>query len=215
MGLEVYVKPKEAWDFFAENIKRLADEQVAIAENNETDYFVYMTEDKGCPLLSVWRGEHSKMYEEPAVNRHDLEVTLKRIYLKYLTPLVVDSEKKFPINKEPEPPEDVRDPELELVIMQDEVYKREDDLQLATDDYLLELLCCKSYEQMIKEYGNFVDEFLERVCEILADEFSISVYRPKFEYDEETGIEEFVEFPYELPKEDNEEENDSSTETAQ
>lgn len=197
MGIAVHIKPKEAWQFFDLNRERLAKMQVAIAENDETEYAVYMTEDKECPLISVWRGEGQKIYEEPAISSKDLEDTLTRIYLKYLLPVVIETPKKVPEKKEPELPDNCDlDPELEAQILQDEIYEREDELQLATEDYLLKLLCCPDYETMSREYGNFVSELLDRVCEILSEEFLISIYRPRWVLHEDTGCEEFVCYPY-------------------
>lgn len=206
MGVEVYVRPDDAWQFFEEYKVRLAKEQIAIAENSETEHTVYMTEDKGCPLLSVWRGKQ-KLYEEPAVSNSDLKNTAQKIYIKYLLPVVVMEEKSKYITPPPDDEEEEIDPELEMLALQDEIYKREDDLQLATEDYLEKVLCCKDYQNAIKEYGDIAPELLDRICEILAIEFLISVYRPKWVYHEDTGCEEFVDYPYDEMafKEDEEE----------
>ena len=214
MGVEVYVRPDDAWKFFEEHKERLIKEQIAIAENSETEHTVYMTEDKGCPLLSVWRGEY-KLYEEPAVSNGDLKNTAQRIYIKYLLPVVVaESNKPKFITPPPDEEEDGPDPELEALAMQDEIYRREDTLQLVTEDYLTELFCCKDYQAAVKEYGDIAAELLDRVCEILASEFLISIYRPKWVYHDDTGCEEFVEFPYDYLA-FGEEDEEEAIETAQ
>ena len=49
MGVKVYVPAGDVWSFFQSNIDRLKNEMVAIAENEDTKYAVYLTEDKGYP----------------------------------------------------------------------------------------------------------------------------------------------------------------------
>ena len=53
MVVKIYVEPDDTWDFFDDNLYRLKEEMVLIAENEETEYSVFITENNGNPLFSV------------------------------------------------------------------------------------------------------------------------------------------------------------------
>lgn len=195
MGVNIHLKPTEVWPFFAENKARLKNEMVAIAENEETCYSVYLTEENGCPLLSVYK-EDTKLYEEGAVSAADSESTTKQIYLKYLFPVVVH-EPKYNFQSDPEEDEEEITAEMEMQMMEDEIYEREDALMFAMQDFLEVVLNCNTPSQVKELYGeDLVDELLDSFCRLLAEEYLISVYRPTFVTDEETGEESYVEYPY-------------------
>lgn len=196
MGVNIHLKPTEVWPFFAENKARLESEMVAIAENEETSHSVYLTEENGCPLLSVYK-EDTKLYEEGAVSAADSESTTKQIYLKYLFPVVVHEPKyNFQSDLDEEDDEELT-AEMELQMMEDEIYEREDALMFAMQDFLEIVLNCNTPSQIKELYGeDLVDELLDSFCRLLAEEHLISVYRPTFVTDEETGEESYVEYPY-------------------
>lgn len=195
MGVNIHLKPTEVWQFFIKNKGRLENEMVAIAENEEASRFVYLTEENGCPLLSVYK-EDTKLYEEGAVSAADSESTAKQIYLKYLFPVVVHgSVHTFQTDFDEE--DDEITAEMELQMMEDEVYEREDALIFAMQDFLEVVLNCDTPTQIRQLYGKeLVDELLDSFCRLLAEEYLISVYRPTFVTDEETGEESYVEYPY-------------------
>lgn len=196
MGVNIHLKPTEVWPFFTENKARLENEMVAIAENEETSHSVYLTEENGCPLLSVYK-EDTKLYEEGAVSAADSESTTKQIYLKYLFPVVVHEPKyNFQSDLDEEDDEELT-AEMELQMMEDEIYEREDALMFAMQDFLEIVLNCNTPSQIKELYGeDLVDELLDSFCRLLAEEHLISVYRPTFVTDEETGEESYVEYPY-------------------
>lgn len=196
MGVNIHLKPTEVWPFFAENKARLENEMVAIAENEETSHSVYLTEENGCPLLSVYK-EDTKLYEEGAVSAADSESTTKQIYLKYLFPVVVHEPKyNFQSDLDEEDDEELT-AEMELQMMEDEIYEREDALMFAMQDFLEVVLNCNTPRQIKELYGeDLVDELLDSFCRLLAEEYLISVYRPTFFTDEKTGDESYVEYPY-------------------
>lgn len=196
MGVNIHLKPTEVWPFFAENKARLENEMVAIAENEETSHSVYLTEENGCPLLSVYKDD-TKLYEEGAVSAADSESTTKQIYLKYLFPVVVHEPKyNFQSDLDEEDDEELT-AEMELQMMEDEIYEREDALMFAMQDFLEVVLNCNTPSQIKELYGeDLVDELLDSFCRLLAEEHLISVYRPTFVTDEETGEESYVEYPY-------------------
>lgn len=197
MGVKIHLKPTEVWPFFDKNFDRLKKEMVAIAENEETGHSVYLTESNGCPLLSVYR-EDNQLYVEGAVSAKDCEDTAKRMYLKYLFPVVVTDPKPNIIPEQEDKDDEISNEELELQALEDAIYEREDELLLATTDFLEVLLNCNGPEQISAMYGKHIaEDFLESACEMLARDHMISVYRPTWVTDEETGAEEYVEFPYE------------------
>lgn len=194
MGVNIHLKPTEVWPFFLENKTRLGNEMVAIAENEETKYSVYLTEENGCPLLSVYK-EDTKLYEEGAVSASDSEFTTKQIYLKYLFPVIVH-ESKYNFQSSFDDEDDELDAELELQVMEDTIYERDDALTFAASDFLEVLLNCNGPSEIEDTYGDITEEFLDAVCKLLADEYLISVYRPKFVFNADTGEDDYVEYPY-------------------
>ena len=96
MGVKVYVPAGDVWSFFQSNIDRLKNEMVAIAENEDTKYAVYLTEDKGYPSFSVCKGNSKAEYEEGAISESDCTETVKRCYVRFLFPIVINNEKGFP-----------------------------------------------------------------------------------------------------------------------
>jgi len=195
MGVNIHLKPTEVWPFFSENKARLENEMVAIAENEETCHSVYLTEENGCPLLSVYK-EDTKLYEEGAVSAADSELTTKQIYLKYLFPVVVH-DTKYSFQSDLEEDEEEITAEMEMQMMEDEIYEREDALTFAMQDFLEVVLNCNSPSQITELYGkDIIEELLDSFCMLLAEEHLISVYRPTFVTDEETGEESYVEYPY-------------------
>ena len=195
MDAQLYITPKDVWDFFIKNEKRLSEEMVLIAENEDTGYAIYFTEDKGFPLFSVQRDDQ-KEYEEGAISDDDCIRTAQTLYAKYLYPVTVYQSPRHPGDyEEIDDQQDLRD------AIEDEIYEREDTLRLAAQDFLVELFCCNTYpelEAQTAEYGvNFIDEFVDFVCQGLMDEYAISIYRPTWEMNEDTGEEVFSEYPYE------------------
>lgn len=203
MGVNIHLKPTEVWPFFVYNKARLENEMVAIAENVETNHSVYLTEENGCPILSVYK-EDTKLYEEPAVSEKDCEETTKRIYLKYLFPVVINSPKYNFCDDNEDEHEPELTPDEEIQLCEDTIYERDDELMMATQDFLEVLLNCSSPVEMTEMYGEYiVEEILESICRVLADDHLISVYRPQWVKDE-NGVENFVEFPYlDIDDEDN------------
>ena len=203
MGVNIHLKPTQVWPFFEENKARLAQEMVAIAENEETEHSVYLTEENDRPLLSVYK-EDKKLYEEPAVSEKDCEATAKQIYLKYLFPLVISSP-KYSFDDADQSDEDLElSPEEELQNCEDAIYEREDELSFAMQDFLEVLLNCKNQKQMMELYGeDIIESVLDSFCRVLAEEHLISVYRPTWVADED-GYDNFVEYPYlDVDDEDN------------
>lgn len=89
-GVKIAYQPKEVWDFYNRNQEALEDTQGLIAENADTNYEVYVTDDYGFPAIMVYRGDELE-YEECVLNEQDCVQTVTQIYMKYLFPVEVVS----------------------------------------------------------------------------------------------------------------------------
>lgn len=202
MGAKIYIPADDVWSFFQSNITRMKTEMVAIAENEDTGYAVYLTEDKGYPSFSVCKEDSEPEYQEGAINKHDCAETAKRCYTRYLFPVILSNEKgypKLPIGIS----DDFDEKDLTEQDKQDNVYMREDELRFAMCDFLkvaLSLAC--DPVEILYEYGTaFVDDMLDTILEYIGLEHGLEVYRPMFLVDDETGDEIYTEYPYDYTEE--------------
>lgn len=197
MGVKIYLPAGDVWPFFMSNIERLKNEMVVIAENVDTKYAVYLTEDKGYPSFSVCKGDDKAEYEEGAISESDCAETAKRCYVKYLFPVVVNNEKGFPKSSfaELEDEEDLTEQDR-----QDNIYVREDELQFAMCDFLKVALslACDPADIMTVCGIKLVNDVLDYILEYIGLELGLEVYRPMFYTDEETGCEIYTEYPYDI-----------------
>jgi len=200
VGVNIHIQPEEVWSFFQKNKERLSEEMVAIAENEETEYAVYLTEDEGYPQFSVCKGDKEPEYEEGAISERDCTDTAKKCFVRYLFPVVV-SGKKIPFDVDEDEDED--DPRFTKQEQEDAAYEREDELMFALGDFLQTVLReGADGSEVIDTYGiQIMNEILDHVLEYLAYEHDFLIYRPTF-LAEESG-ECYVEYPYnELDGED-------------
>lgn len=188
MSAQIHVKPDDVWSFFNRNKARLSEEMVAIAQNEETNYIIYITEDASAPLFSVCRDEE-EMHCESVLTEINCSQVVKRLYLKYLFPISVTMDTEFP-------PDELYDDPLIAQDMEDEIYEREDELNCAALDFLEVLLGYRDIDEISVVHGeDFVECFIEDVCKCLSKR-DIYIYRPMVLIDEETGQEYVEEFPY-------------------
>jgi hypothetical protein len=197
MGVKIHVPAEEIWSFFQKNKSRLVEEMVVVAENDETEYAVYITEGDGYPCLSVCKGREAPEYEEGAINAKDCMDTADRCFKQYLFPVTVTTGDKryFPSH---DFDDDVKPMNYAQQEKEDAVYEREDELQLAICDFLQVTLQdgCDGREVM-DIYGlEMVDEILNSVLQSLAHDYGFPVYRPTLYTDEATGEDEYTEYPY-------------------
>lgn len=196
MGVVVHLKSSDAWSFFQKNKVRLGKEMVVIAENTDTDHTICLEEEQGLPLVSVYRAD-KRLCEEGAVSEKDCEDTVKGVYFKYLFPVkVVVADLPAKGKNEVEEDDGLLEEDISPEQMiEDEIYLREDSLEFAVTDFLEVLLSCSGPEQIKKLYGDIIQDFLDRVCTVLAEDFLISVYRPTW-IDDDEGNPQYVEYPY-------------------
>lgn len=199
MGVKIHIQPQDVWEFFNKNKRRLSDEMVVIAENTETKYAVYLTEESGYPLFVVCQEDADAEYDEGAINQKDCEDTAQRCFLKYLYPITVTSENhSIYLDKD-----DGSDTKSDRVGMEDTVDKREDELIYAMGDFLQTVLqgSVDGADVMDVLGFNVVDDILDTTLQYIADSYDLPVYRPTFVTDK-NGNEEYIEYPYNTEKMD-------------
>lgn len=198
MAFEIGLKPNQVWDFYNKNVARLSDEMVSIAKNDHTGYEIFLTEEESVPMISVYKDD-KLVYEEGAVSEADTEKTVREIYQKYLLPLVavVSKEPKKEETTTEEDGEEVSDEEMTRLDQEDQIYEREDAIYLAFQDFL-QVLAEDDYsiKDTFQEDAE-VNAIIDHIVEFLAVDHGIRIRRPMFIVDEDTGIEEFSEYPYE------------------
>ncbi len=196
MNVEVYVKPKEVWEFFQKNKARLKEEMVLVAENLDTEYAIYLTETNGIPYFAACKGSAPPEKEEGAISESDCRETATRFYTQFLLPVIVkdgktkvEEAKKLNLKEQAELEEQTQ--------LEDEIYVREDELTMAAADFLrVVLMEGDDSSDIIDSYGvEMVNEFLDVALEYISGEMCLDVYRPTF-IENEDGTEEYVEFPY-------------------
>lgn len=188
-NVKIYVKPEDVWYFYLNNIQKLKEVQAKIAENTETAYTIFLTEDAGFATITVYRYEN-QIDEDFLVNKIDCESVVKATYNKYLYPVTVSADKAENDKKNGEEDNTPDDP----MAPDDEIYQREDELHMAALDFMEVVLGCDR-EELEGEYHDVVNDIVDYVCERLADEHMISIYRPMW-VQEEDGSESYVEYPY-------------------
>lgn len=205
MGARIFVKPSEAWAFFEKNKERLAKEQVEVAVNADTSIAVCITEENGLPMVTVYRSD-AKIDSEPAV-KSDCEETVKRLYMKYLFPVVVNTRAKES--------EDDGDENREYVIghdgscliprgrtgpeeLEDEISQRDEELGGAVICMLESFISDYEMTQLFYEGDDrYVLDLVDNICEFLAESYGISVYRPKWvELESDSDTLAYTEYPY-------------------
>lgn len=200
-SLQMYLRPGDVWDYFDQNRKRLAAEQVLIAENQYTGNTLYLTENAGCPCFCVYSIAGTLLHNDCAVSKNDCLSTMRSVVLKYLMPLCTvtgDPQKPKANNSTGQVNEVDEDTMAEL---DDAIYERDEALLRAMTDALLVFLNVPDVDILIDNYGeDVIENSIEALCSHLANVEKISVYRPMWELDKKTGMEVYMEYPYlEIP----------------
>lgn len=197
MGASIHIQPENIWSFFQKNRKRLSEEMVAIAENDDTEYAVYLTEEDGLPHFCVCKGDGAPEYEEGAINEQDCADTAKKCCVQYLFPVTVTSRRGKPYAfDEEDAVADLVEPDQE-----DTIYEREDDLFFALYDFLNVVL--QSDESNVDAAEIFdqdsLETILDSILEDLATNFGMPIYRPMM-VEDGNGCEVYTEYPYGEPE---------------
>ncbi len=197
MGTSIHLQPENIWQFFQKNKKRLSEEMVAIAENDETEYAVYLTEENGLPHFCVCKGNGAPEYEEGAINEQDCTDTAKKCCVQYLFPVTVTSRrgKLYAFD------EDGGITDFDEQDQEDTIYQREDDLFFALYDFLNVVLQSDEGDTDAAEIfdQDSLETILDSILENLATDFGLPIYRPMM-VEDETGVEAYTEYPYGEPE---------------
>lgn len=195
MGVDIYVPSGQVWDFFTKNRPRLRKEMVCIAENKDTGYAVYLTEDFEHPTFYICKDNHKPEFEEYAYHQSDCTEVASRLYAHYLLPEEVNDE------IDPDNTLFQQSCEYETVLsrdVQDEIYEREDALSLALCDFLSVVLRreCDPAD-VVKEHGaDTFGDIMNSVLKLLSTQYNLEIYRPMMIDDSETGLNLYTEYPY-------------------
>lgn len=206
MTTKIYVPPKEVAKFCRENKERLTKEMVLIAENTATKYGLYLTIDHDFYVLSVAKGDNAAEYREVCGDEKTSGSIAQKLIARYLVPLtVIDGSAVVPDGIDGTDKVDEGD-------MDDLIYERDDELQLAMGDLLSVVLQEGRDATDIEElYGlELIDEILDDFLTYLTDIQGFKIYRPSIVTDDDTGDTVFTEFPYETSERFDETEDDDA-----
>lgn len=197
-NVKIYIPANELWVFYTENKKRCEKEMILIAENTETEYAVYMTDDDGTLMFSVCKGDGEPEYEEYVMDDADCEQSAKKLFFRYLIPVTVIDGKAVLSGDQGNDELDGADVGLSRQEMEDEIYERDDALDFALRDFLAVVLEEPDGEKVADSYGQkFLNQVLHHFLEYLTNEHRIKIFRPMFFRDNESGCEIYSQYPYE------------------
>lgn len=175
--------PGEVWEFYQKNATKLTEEMALIAKSEPDGHEIYLTEDDGIPLITV--AKNGKLvYEEGTISENDTISTVSSIYKKYI---YVDE-------VAPDTDSECDDANLEREMLDVEILEQEDMLGSAFTDFL-SVVTNFDYKE-VDEFEGEINEMMESVLLMLTNEYGVSVYRPMFVMNTDTGKEEFTEYPY-------------------
>lgn len=184
-GLEVYVQPKDLWEFFMSNRAKLREEMCCIAENTDTGYELRLDIAGDYPVLRVfYKGEAE--YGQYIATSKEAPSAMQVLVLSRLCPVIESSD--LPDDT---PPDDDEYDEADMDILQAMIDMREEELGTAVQDFLYALF----NGPIDPRCPDNIDEtILDSVCKMLARRFKISVFRPTWvpNGDEES----YEEYPY-------------------
>ncbi len=181
MSVISYIEPKHIWPFFQRNKQRLQTEQVLIAENEKTEYSLYLTAEEGLPTFLVYHCNDTEcVHKEGAVDEQDCFDTVTKCCAEYLLPSASSKEEQ-----------------VELIA------DREWELFVAMDDFLTTVTRgddCHYCSGFVDTYGgDAVQEILDDVLQRLAEGYCLPIYRPTMKDDGAGGV-TMDDYPYNNPE---------------
>lgn len=218
MSPVIHIQPVEAWGYYIKHLDRLEEELVEIANNEETNTSVYMTDEDGTPYLYVYRDD-KKIFQSECPTVYSAERNLKTIYAKYLSPLRIvtgdateDEDESY---EDDIPTPDADDgvttdlddddvpPLCDLDSMSDGDFKdmvneREDEILIAVQALINTLTEDDAYGVEFGEKDDkSIDDIVNHIVEYLAIKCGLRIRRPMELVDEESGLTVRAEYPYE------------------
>lgn len=165
------VKPSDVWDKFVELPE---NSSTTIAVNEETGFSIYMVDDDLHCTLVVCDETGEPVNEYYAYSPDDAE----REYIKALKEIGNT------------PDDEISDDDMRLFIEENEGR-----LDAAAEDFIYEILNEAADELTSAEIEQAAVAIKEFACEVLAQQFGASVYRP-MELVREDGTHFFEDYPY-------------------
>lgn len=167
--MAVSVPPNEVWDYFQEHKKELQENYLLVASDDDREVEIYLTEENGMPYFRV---EVSGQCESEADSVS--KVNAEGNYRELLSLFIED--------------------EYSAELFSNDEIDRLDEIQCATEDFLMVLLGCSPEEACLEE--DEIDEVINRIEEFLYEEYGIPIWHPTIIDDEMTGEVNVVQYPF-------------------
>jgi hypothetical protein len=181
------VEASEIWDYSLEHEDELSRNQHLMAENDDYGMEVWLTMVNGSPELIV-ECDGNEIYREDIFNEKDAKRTADRIYDDYLSIKAIET---------------MTDSEDKTVYIEDESEEEYDDEQMLIDEREEEIdAAVRDLVNIVSDTGCYnltdeaVDGLKEHFLEYMHRKFGISIYRPMYLEDADTGEDYFTEYPY-------------------
>lgn len=186
MAAKITVSASDVWGYFQDAKEDLKSHMHQIAGNPEYGVAIFVTEDSGLPSIVV-TADDVQVYEETAVNAHDCQKTVEKIYDDYLTSKVIASLLGN---------EDDDADELTALDIEDMIDERESELDAAVYEFVMTAIQDAYFDDCTSDFDDICEDLKEHFLEYMARKHGLPVYRPMMlEY--EDGTEEMSEYPYE------------------
>lgn len=218
MASKIFIPTPKIWDYYYDNRFRLWKEEDMVAKNDDTGIVLTVSGEGRFPELTLYN-KHDVDFEWRQVTTRE-ECNAAAVYM--ITHYILDEVKaektdekkqeKPAENKsnkvDSKPDEDGGQKNRPTSTLSDDdivdlIYEREDELRLATVDYLITVLNEKDEDSIKEEFGaEFIPTVLDDFLQYLRDKHEVSVYRPTIVTDEESGLEVLEEYPYGWPDTD-------------
>ena len=170
-------------DYYRKNKFRLSQESEDIAENEAIGVVIYLSDTNGRPTITVLADD--MQVAEATTGVDGLSELTQTMYDTYL-----DEQSFISAMTQREGDDEYNEEELAEAL----INEREDELDVAVDDFLATVLQTNGYE-----YDSAIDEIhddvKEHFLEYLARKFKIELYRTMY-LEDENGEDFFEEYPY-------------------
>lgn len=223
--MKVYMHPSQVWSFANQNIAMLREKIVVLAESPSAGRSIDMTvEDSRLEIRTCQSREDS--YEtvdgEIVLNEMDCRIAIMRMLTRYFgvttsewVEMLYADESDWalgyyvipeyngaePDGQEPDAAEEDAVPPTQQEL-EDLVYQREDDLEMAVCDFLMAVMELRNHEAVHQVFdAEVLFEILDDLLKVLSEKHEIKVWRPTFIGDESTGADVYIEYPYEVVEE--------------
>lgn len=178
VNANIIIEPKDIWEYFKEHHIALMHDMVIVAENNDFDVVIYLTNEENKPCLVI-ESSNVESTEFCVENEDNCEAVVQEVYNLYLTDRIMT----------------VIAEEVEEISQEDVIDERELDLDSFVMRFLEDVLDENPilYTDIINDVAQ---DCKEHFLEYLYRKHGLSVYRPMELEDENEEI-FFEDYPYE------------------